>query len=348
MPATLAGVVHARSPVVPFLAPVAGANALLYVSDDTGSVTAVDADTGLIAWGPEKPAGSDSMRGAPGGVFTQYSGSRDLVLVGSISPNPTVDPSEFYGISIDGLPVIDPVLETFNGVNTMGAVLGSPAVDYAADRVYVTSNSLSGGDTVWSIRLSNFSVDWSQNVGSISTSPVLRGGRIYVGNDSEEVYFLDIATSGTPSPPFGPTSDGNVKGFVWPDRRNTNLYFATNTTVWSIRDAGSDLQPNWTWNGGGGVEPGMVLHWPQTDYLYVGGKDGKLYQLDFSGGAPTNACVPAPSASTCLYIQLGDGQDRLGAPSLDIGVEPPDVTVDKKLLHIGSESGVIYAVEVPF
>jgi hypothetical protein len=91
------------------------------------------------------------------------------------------------------------------------------------------------------------------------------------------------------------------------------------------------------------VEPSLVLHWPQTDLLFVGGKNGKLYQLDFSGGAPSDTC-PSP---TCKVVDLGDGLDHIGAPSLDIGVEPPDVAADKKMLHVGSESGVLYAVEVP-
>jgi len=45
---------------------------------------------------------------------------------------------------------------------------------------------------------------------------------------------------------------------------------------------------------------------------------------------------------------LGDGTGQIGAPTLDIGVEPPDVTAGKKFLIVGSESGVLYGVEVPF
>ena len=236
----------------------------------------------------------------------------------------------------------------------MGPVMTTPAVDYAGDRVYVTSRKLGAGDSVWSIKLSDFTTDWSQDAGDIVTSPVLKNGKVYVGNDAGEVYFLDTTASGAMSAPLDPTLallpplDGDVKGFLFPDRRNDDLYFSTDSQVWSIRDTGSGLAANWVWTGGGSVEPGIVLHWPQTDYLYVGGKDGKLYQLDFSGGQPTDACVPAPSASTCLYIQLGDGQGRLGAPTLDIGLDPPDVSAGKEMLHVGSEAGVLFAVEVPF
>jgi len=351
-PATLPGVTHSRSPVVPFLAPVAGADALLYVGDDTGAITAIDADTGQVAWGPVTPTGSTSVRGAPGGVFMQYSGPRDLVLVGSISANPTVIPSDFYGLDI----ATGTATDFFNGSGTMGPVMTTPAVDYAGGFVYVTSQKLGGGDSVWSIRLSDFGIEWSQDAGDVVTSPVLKNGKVYVGNAAGEVYFLDTVAGGAMSaaldPPNDPTPlpplDGKVKGFLFPDRRNDDLYFSTDSQVWSIQDTGSALQSNWVWTGGGSVEPGIVLHWPQTDYLYVGGKDGNLYQLDFSGGQPTDACLPAPLASTCLYIQLGDGQGRLGAPTLDIGLDPPDVSAGKEMLYIGSEAGVLFAVEVPF
>ena len=184
------------------------------------------------------------------------------------------------------------------------------------------------------------------------TSPVLKNGKVFVGNNAGQVYSLDTTSGGAMSPPLDPTPlpplDGNVKGFLFPDRRNDDLYFSTSSQVWSIQDTGTALAANWVWTGGGSVEPGIVLHWPQTDYLYVGGKDGKLYQLDFSGGQPTDSCTDYTTVSTCMSIQLGDGQDHLGAPTLDIGVEPPDVSPGKKMLLVGSEAGVLFAVEVPF
>ena len=48
------------------------------------------------------------------------------------------------------------------------------------------------------------------------------------------------------------------------------------------------------------------------------------------------------------FVVLGDGVGRLGAPSLDIGLAPPDVSAPgNSLLLVGSESGALYAVEVP-
>ena len=84
----------------------------------------------------------------------------------------------------------------------------------------------------------------------------------------------------------------------------------------------------------------MILYWPQTNYVYVGSKDGKLYQLDFT-------CRPVAPPTFKPPLVLGDGLGQIGAPSLDIGVVPPDVSAGKKLLVVGSESGVLYGVEVP-
>jgi hypothetical protein len=99
------------------------------------------------------------------------------------------------------------------------------------------------------------------------------------------------------------------------------------------------MAENWEWTVVSGLNPSVVLFWPQTSYVYVGSRNGSLYELDF-----TSAAVGTPP--TRKLVVLGDGLAQVGAPSLDIG--PPDVTPGKKLLVVGSESGVLYGVEVPF
>ena len=45
--------------------------------------------------------------------------------------------------------------------------------------------------------------------------------------------------------------------------------------------------------------PSIVLYWPQTNYVYVGGGDGKLWQLNFTynpGDAELRE-VPGPWAT---------------------------------------------------
>jgi hypothetical protein len=125
-------------------------------------------------------------------------------------------------------------------------------------------------------------------------------------------------------------------GILFPDRRNDDLIFATNTKVWSISDDAQPMTKNWEWTvgGAGALNPSVILYWPQTNFVYVGSRNGELYELDF-----TNADTSTPPTSKLLILGVGAGQ--IGAPSLDIGVTP-------ELLIVGSEPGVLYGVEVSF
>jgi hypothetical protein len=66
----------------------------------------------------------------------------------------------------------------------------------------------------------------------------------------------------------------------------------------------------------------------QGRYVVVGSGDGKLYQLDIAGGGPP----------VVKSIVLGDGLSVIGAPTLDVFYN---------LVYVGSDSGVIYAVQLP-
>lgn len=61
-------------------------------------------------------------------------------------------------------------------------------------------------------------------------------------------------------------------------------------------------------------------------YVYVGGGDGRLYEIDITVGPASIKSLP-----------LGD-LAPVGAPSLHV----PTST-----LYVGSESGAVYAVQIP-
>ncbi len=340
VPRPMMGVAHSRSPIVPFLPIVfgGGVDSVLFAGDDQGFVQAADANTGQFQWGgPLRPNPNATITGAPGAILQQYGGARDLILVPTRN-NVLANPSALYGLGLtDGS-----TISSFDGGGTMGPIPGSPATVNATNRVYVATRRLGGGDTVWCIQVNPtdpaFSPTpvWSRYLGEFDTSPVIRNGRVYVGNTTGTVYSLDAATGGDERS-FS-TGDGPVKGFVFPDRRNDDLLFATDTKVWSISDDGSPtMLENWQWTTAGLV-PSLILYRPETSYVYVGSQSGTLYQLDFS--------FPFGAPQFATPIILGDGKGQVGAPSLDI--DPPDVTAGKKLLIVGSESGVVYGVEVPF
>jgi outer membrane protein assembly factor BamB len=340
VPRSLAGVAHSRSPIVPFGSSVlvAAGETALFVGDDSGYVSTFNARTGQPAWTTPPNLGKPVI-GAPGGLFQQYGGVRDVVLVGTrdgATANALHGLSLADGSSLPGSP--------FTAGGTIGVISGSPAGDYANQRVYFASRSFSSGPTLWCVQVAAAPLfapcsGWtSPNLGDIDGSPVLRNGRVYVGNTAGIVYSVDAAT-GLGQRSY-PTGDGPVKGFLFPDRRNDDLIFATSTKVWSLSDDGpTSMSKNWEWTVSG-LSPSVILYWPQTNFVYVGSKDGKLYELDFTLANPSTPPIPKS-------LVLGDGLGQIGAPTLDIGVEPPAVSAGKKLLVVGSESGVLYGVEVP-
>lgn len=339
VPPALMGVAHSRSPIVPFGAasPLFPGKSIFFTADDSGSVFAVDSLTGQIEWS-STPSAQTTMTGAPGAILTHGGGPGDLVLVGSRNKQPTTFPSEFYRLGLgDGLSV----LPVFTGnAGDLGPITGTPAVDAGGRRVTFVGWRLGGGPTAWCLNLPESgapTVAWSRgDLGEFDSSPVINGGRVYLANDT--VYSLDAASGGGDR--SFPTGDGPVKGFVFPDRRGDDLIFATDHKVWSVSDDGSSpMTKNWEWTVPGGGSPSMVLYWPETNFVYVGGPSGKLYELDFTSADPGNP-------PTFKEIVLGDGSDQIGAPSLDRS--PPGGGAGEGMLVVGSESGVLYGVEVPF
>lgn len=353
-PRPLTGVAHSRSPVVPFTIPVAGATTVLFVGDDAGDVVALDAVSGAPVWGPVTPFTPTlgaMITGAPGGTFVQYGGPADLVLVGTRN-NDSGEASQFVALRLaDGF--VGP--NYFDGVGTpgggLGPVSGTPAVDNANGLVYFTSRRFGGtGHSVWCLQTSASSPPayvWSRDFGDIDASPVSRGGRLYVANTTGDIYSIDTADPDSFRTYLNP--DGPVKGFLFPNRGSDELIYASNSSVRSLSDTVAGLVSNWTWNPAG-LEPSIVLFWPETTFVYVGAQDGTLYQLDFGAGAPSTTCDPYPGlgGSTCISLVLGNGIGHIGAPSLDIGLVPPEISPGKAMLYVGSESGGLHAVEVPF
>jgi hypothetical protein len=345
VPPALMGVAHSRSPIVPFGATSSlfPGKSIFFTADDTGSVFAIDASTGQIEWS-STPSTETTMTGAPGAILTHGGGPGDLVLVGSRNRNPSTSASAFYRLGLGNGLTASSVF-TGNG-SDLGPINGTPAVNAGARQVVFVSQRLGSGDTVWCLNLPDSgapSVAWSRgDLGQFDSSPVMSNGRVYVANDT--VYSLDAASGSLPPHPNDvrsfPTGDGPVKGFVFPDRRGFDVIFATDHKVTSVSDDGSStMTKNWEWTVPAGGSPSIVLYWPETNFVYVGGPGGKLYELDFTNAGPG-------TPPTVKEITLGDGSDQVGAPSLDRF--PPGAAEGQGMLVIGSEAGVLYGVEVPF
>ena len=82
--------------------------------------------------------------------------------------------------------------------------------------------------------------------------------------------------------------------------------------------------PKLSFSGGGAV-PSPVLYVSALGKLYFGGSEGRLYELDVT-------------TLVSRSVPLGHGGATVGAPSFDLV---------HGLVHVGTASGIFYAVQVP-
>jgi hypothetical protein len=335
LPKPVDGPIQSRSPLVPIT--VNGAYPVLYLGTQAGSVYAIDGTNGgaapMAPWfpNPESTSIAPEVQAAPAGMFTAFGGNYDYLLVGTRETD-----SAFVALNPqDGMELG----RWDNGGSGIGAISGMAVVDYPTDTVYFTSLDHSGGSpTLWALRLGAgpvFTPAWGapRALGDITSSPVLMDDRVYVGSPvfGGTLYSIDAATGMGPDRTY-PHNNGQVKGFVFPDRSSGDLYFATDDFVWALNDDGSTISNKYPPAGislGGGVVPtSAVLFIPGSHYVYVGGSDGRLYEIDVLGGVPI-----------IKSVRLGDGLATVGSPTLDWS---------NSLIHVGTEAGVFYAVEIPF
>jgi uncharacterized repeat protein (TIGR01451 family) len=333
-PIELGNVVQSRSPVVPIS--VGSANPVVFLGAQDGQVYAVDATQGgrvAFLWGPTPVA--PMVQAAPAGIFSAFDGTLtfDYLLVGTRDSS---GPNAFVALD----PATGSVVGSFDnggGVNGIGIINAMAAVDYPSRRVYFTSHSGGSTTTLWCLQLGPSPTVFSgcgwptpRTLGDIDSSPVLRGGRVYVGSGANggTVYSIDAATGDPALDRTFVHGDGQVKGFVFPDRASNDIYFATDDYVWAVTDLAGGMSNKFAGGVslGVGVRPSPVLFLPGSHYVYVGGSDGKLHEIDVAAG-------PAQTA-----IRIGNGQATVGAPSLDRGYS---------LVHVGTEAGSFYAVETP-
>jgi uncharacterized repeat protein (TIGR01451 family) len=335
------GVVQGRSPVVPILA---NPNPVIYLGSQNGTVYAIDAADGgssPLLWAYTYPVAGAMVQAAPGGIFGEFGGTLDLVLVGTRNGSA---PNAY--VALDPVTGVD--LEVFDngggpGPGELGIITGTAAIEYGPPvYAYFTGYERTPVGSTLTLRAFElkaspdpvFNLAWGRALGNIDSSPVVRDGRVYVGSPlgGGTLYSIDaIDGNNTALDRTFAHGDGQVRGFVWPDRSGSgDLYFATDNLVWGVTDTGAALVGKFApITLAAGVTPSAVLFTPGSHYVYVGGSDGKLYEIDV-----------LPPVPTVKSVTLGDGSARVGTPSLDRGGVP-------NLLHVGTEAGIFYAVQVP-
>ncbi|MEM8962597.1 MAG: PQQ-binding-like beta-propeller repeat protein [Acidobacteriota bacterium] len=315
-PQAMNGPAQSRPPILPVA--VGGATKTALIGSQDGRVYAVNADTGTIEW--TSPQIADTVQSAPAAMLTAFGGSVDLVFTGTrngATANALValnlaDGSEAWRFD--------------NGGSGLGVISGGPTVRYNNDRLYFASREDSPGDaTVWCITFdgAGATLVWSAAIGDIDGSLFTDGAKVYVGTNAGELVALD-ADTGAVEWTFV-TGDGPVKGFPWPRFIGTReLFFSTTNTVWSITD--DDTSATLNWSTAAVPSPSTPLGSLSDPYVWVGSSDGRIYQLSRTTGMVDASLV------------LGDGTATVGSPAFSIS---------DSIGYIGTEAGVVYAVELP-
>jgi outer membrane protein assembly factor BamB len=217
-----------------------------------GRVFSVDADSGAILWSRDLALDWSTQSGAPvAGMFRQYGGARDLVFVGTrkaSAMNRLLALEPFTGADVGA----------FDLTGTVSSIYYAPIVDYATRRVFFTAHETSPtGPNLYCIEVSPSgapfaasSLVWKVTVPTatdgppatvrepLTTSPVLRSGRIYVGDAKGAVYSVR-ASDGGDLRRFDTGSAASVLGFLFPDRSGDALYFTSGNRTFKVVDSDS-------------------------------------------------------------------------------------------------------------
>jgi beta-glucanase (GH16 family)/outer membrane protein assembly factor BamB len=307
---------------------VPGSTRVSFLGAQDGFVQAIDGATGAVRWTTSAALG-EGVQAAPAGMFTAFGGNVNQILVGTRN---TVSPvNRLWALDAATGAVIGS-FDNGGGAGGIGIITGL-ALDYPGRRVYFTSRAAASPNTLWCLQVTPAGPTatcpgWTHRaLGDIDSGPVLKGSRLYIGNNTGLVRAVDAA-SGAPLWSFA-TGDGPVKGFVFPDPFSTKLYFATTNRVWGIQDNGVVAAS--AWPSVAVPNPSIALYTPGGTKLLVGSSDGRLYQLEMAAATPA---VPP----TVQSVVIGDGSGIVGSPAFDSAFN---------MVYVGSDAGVLYAVQLP-
>jgi uncharacterized delta-60 repeat protein len=314
---------QARPPVVPL--PPASTLAVMLGSQD-GHVYAIDALSGALLWKSAKLGAT--LQAAPAVVLSTWGGGADLVFVGTREPGLA---NRFVALNAQDGTVVW-AFDDGGGANGIGMIVGSASIDYTGKRVYFTSALGASGRTTWCL---DYTVTppakcWGTygvaplGGGDVEASPILYQGTLFVSDTLTGDLYAVNPLDGSDAI-FASLGDGGAKGFVFPQFGTPNLLASTSTSTMSVSFGFLN------WLDSCVATPSTPIAIPFSDWVFVGSNQGKLFQFSASGGAgcpvPLSACV-GNCASTIV-----------GAPAFD---------VLNSMLYVGTDDGVIHAVQPPF
>ena len=318
---------------------VKGAGNVAFVGSQDGRVYAFDSDRGAHAGGAlwytspalaSTPTLDSIVQPGIAGMFIHFGGVGDHLLVGA---RPTTGAAQFFALD-PATGVQRPGSPFTGGAFQIGAVNTTASVDYTKSQVYFTSlEFVAGQPSLWCLKLTASGLGgscWSQtSPSSINGGAIERNGTVYVGDNLGQVWAFDSSTGAAHWPaPYTACGGGNaIESYVLADRLGAtpqDLYYATSSQLCAVKDNGASAATKWSTAAVPGPSAPVLVRILGTGYLYVGGSDGNLYQVD-----PTTAAVKK------VLIRTGS---TIGAPAFD---------ARDNMIYVGSDSGAIYAVQAP-
>jgi outer membrane protein assembly factor BamB len=255
------------------------------------------------------------------------------------------------------------VLQATASALAVGALPGrSSAQQASGPTVYVGSGSGSSDGTLYAVSAATGTQQWAftEPDRSVSSSPTVADGTVYVGSNDDALYAVDAATGNqqwTFTRPNGAVSSSPTvaDGTVSVGSVDSTLYAvdaATGTQQWAF------TQPTGPVNSSPTVYEGTV-------YVGSGGpfsSTGTLYAVDAATGVqqwaftrPDSAVDSSPtvadgtvyvgSVDSTLYAvdaATGNQQWRFTRPTGPVSSSP---TVYEGTVYIGSDDGTLYAVD---
>lgn len=295
-----------------------------------GYLYCINANTGAEIW--RKTAPGVEMIAAPPTAALRSSGTglaKDLLLYGTRNST-----------GVNKIVAVDAANGNFvwqfdNGGATdatkaLGIISGAPLIDAPNKRLWFTTRKRTGGSpyTLWMITFNDAgaTAQWWADIGDSDCAPVLRNGVVYLGTNGGNVTAFTAvpATGGLQSPIWTyTTNDGPVKLGVMIDNFSNWLFASTTNKVWGFEGGPSGVNLRFQTGLSEIPNPSRPLY--ASNKLYVGAGDGYVNVLsDFKTGAVVRTTIPVVTGRV------------LGNPAMDF---------QNNLLHIGSDSGIIYAVQ---
>jgi outer membrane protein assembly factor BamB len=314
--------------------------------DQSGWVYSVDQATGEVYWIAKLNADaiqaplsiySRDLFGANAGMSAAYPGTYDIIFAATANNTASggfINNKVFALRSDTGA-----VLWTFSP-NTLGSpcpcpmdqIVGQPWVDIERARLYVTSGSGAAGtqNSIWIIDLlNNGGLVARFQGGDIVNGPVQSFdlGSLWVGNQAGVLNIVNL--TGTPSLTTNTVASGLVyKGFIWEDFDTLGrLYFVT--TDGFVRALATPTSSSFAWSTRP-VAAGTVSQLlPGFTSLWVGGSNGRLYQLNLTTGAQEGAAFVVGAGSLSVGPVTTENGTEAGG---DLFLATSDGTVYKVTL----------------